>query len=217
MCGPIHRFAANGPGTERRFCPRRIRHGCSRQQPNPIYDLSRRSRRVTLRPPVNEADTWSILRDVKSATYRRSAKAISRLEAASIHYEMAARLQLSAPACWIISGAFGSHQAGSCTLDRKITDDFARNCWWRAAAWRRRSGSPGLGGGITASPAVIGPDHEKSGPGPRGDEMAGGMDKPAASLLKDLKSRGLLEDTIVFLDPGFGRLPCSPGAKGRGT
>jgi uncharacterized protein (DUF1501 family) len=45
--------------------------------------------------------------------------------------------------------------------------------------------------------------------------MAGGMDKPTAALIRDLKSRGLLEDTIVFWTTEFGRMPCSQGAKGR--
>jgi hypothetical protein len=46
-------------------------------------------------------------------------------------------------------------------------------------------------------------------------EMAAGMDRPTAALIKDLKSRGMLEDTIVFWTTEFGRMPCSQGAKGR--
>jgi arylsulfatase A-like enzyme len=41
------------------------------------------------------------------------------------------------------------------------------------------------------------------------------MDKPAAALLKDLKARGMLEDTIVMWTTEFGRMPCSQGSKGR--
>lgn len=40
-------------------------------------------------------------------------------------------------------------------------------------------------------------------------------DKPIAALLKDLKSRGLLEDTLVVWGGEFGRTPYSQGAKGR--
>ncbi len=40
-------------------------------------------------------------------------------------------------------------------------------------------------------------------------------DQPIAALLKDLKSRGLLEDTIVMWGGEFGRTPTSQGAKGR--
>lgn len=40
-------------------------------------------------------------------------------------------------------------------------------------------------------------------------------DQPIAALLKDLKSRGLLDDTIVLWGGEFGRTPTSEGAKGR--
>src|SRR5436305_8821435 len=40
-------------------------------------------------------------------------------------------------------------------------------------------------------------------------------DKPIATLLKDLKSRGMLEDTLVIWGGEFGRTPTSQGAKGR--
>ena len=45
--------------------------------------------------------------------------------------------------------------------------------------------------------------------------MGTSMDKPAAALIKDLKSRGLLDDTIVIWTTEFGRMPCSQGSKGR--
>jgi hypothetical protein len=40
-------------------------------------------------------------------------------------------------------------------------------------------------------------------------------DRPIAALLKDLKSRGMLEDTLVIWGGEFGRTPTSQGAKGR--
>ena len=41
------------------------------------------------------------------------------------------------------------------------------------------------------------------------------VDQPVAALLKDLKNRGLLEDTLVLWGGEFGRTPTSEGAKGR--
>jgi uncharacterized protein (DUF1501 family) len=41
------------------------------------------------------------------------------------------------------------------------------------------------------------------------------MDKPAAALIKDLKSRGMLDDTLVIWTTEFGRMPCSQGSAGR--
>ena len=40
-------------------------------------------------------------------------------------------------------------------------------------------------------------------------------DQPIAGLLKDLKSRGLLKDTLVIWGGEFGRTPMSEGANGR--
>jgi Protein of unknown function (DUF1501) len=40
-------------------------------------------------------------------------------------------------------------------------------------------------------------------------------DRPIAALLKDLKARGLLDDTLVLWGGEFGRTPTSEGAKGR--
>ncbi len=40
-------------------------------------------------------------------------------------------------------------------------------------------------------------------------------DRPIAALLKDLKARGLLEDTLVIWGGEFGRTPTSEGSKGR--
>ena len=41
------------------------------------------------------------------------------------------------------------------------------------------------------------------------------VDKPIAGLLKDLKSRGLLEDTLVIFGTEFGRSPAVQGKDGR--
>ncbi len=44
---------------------------------------------------------------------------------------------------------------------------------------------------------------------------AGQSDQPIAGLIKDLKSRGMLEDTLIIWSGEFGRTPWSEGAKGR--
>lgn len=41
------------------------------------------------------------------------------------------------------------------------------------------------------------------------------VDQPIAALLKDLKSRGLLEDTLVIFGTEFGRTPAAQGTDGR--
>ncbi len=47
------------------------------------------------------------------------------------------------------------------------------------------------------------------------EKMCGHVDKPIAALLKDLKARGLLQDTLVVWASEFGRTPMSQGGKGR--
>lgn len=42
-----------------------------------------------------------------------------------------------------------------------------------------------------------------------------GMAHGAAALIKDLKQRGMLEDTLILWTTEFGRMPCSQGSKGR--
>lgn len=45
--------------------------------------------------------------------------------------------------------------------------------------------------------------------------ICGHVDRPSAALIRDLKQRGLLEDTIVIWTGEFGRLPITEGADGR--
>ncbi len=47
------------------------------------------------------------------------------------------------------------------------------------------------------------------------EKMCGHVDQPIAALLKDLKQRGLLKDTLVVWCSEFGRTPNSQGSKGR--
>lgn len=46
-------------------------------------------------------------------------------------------------------------------------------------------------------------------------DKARAVDQPIAALIKDLKERGLFEDTLILWGGEFGRTPVSEGAKGR--
>jgi len=67
------------------------------------------------------------------------------------------------------------------------------------------------------TPPVRGVDrwdqHGKLFQGHTGNALA--VDKPIAGLLKDLKSRGLLNQTLVIWGGEFGRTPMSQGQDGR--
>ena len=43
------------------------------------------------------------------------------------------------------------------------------------------------------------------------------VDRPIAALIRDLKSSGLIDDTLVVWGGEFGRTPFSEGADGRGS
>ena len=126
---------------------------------------------------------------------------------------MAAKLQVSAPEVLDLSG--------ECLATRKlygvddpITEDFGSRC-----LVARRLLEKGVrfvqvwSGADNGFPRRNWDSHEDLAKdhGALGAEM----DQPAAALIKDLKSRGLLEDTIVYWTTEFGRMPCSQGSKGR--
>jgi hypothetical protein len=179
--------------------------------PNPIYDLfpPKDSRFITEK---TEAETSRLLREM-NAEHASSRDGDSRLDARIASYEMAAKLQLSAPEVLDISKESEATRK-LYGLDNHVTEDFGRNC-----LVARRMLERGVrfvqvwSGADNGFPRRNWDSHENLAKD-HGD-MAAGMDQPAAALIQDLKSRGLLDDTIVFWTTEFGRMPCSQGAKGR--
>ncbi|MFM8726756.1 MAG: DUF1501 domain-containing protein, partial [Planctomycetaceae bacterium] len=55
-------------------------------------------------------------------------------------------------------------------------------------------------------------DHENI---PGHADKARAVDQPIAALIRDLKERGLLEDTLILWGGEFGRTPVSEGSNGR--
>jgi arylsulfatase A-like enzyme len=47
------------------------------------------------------------------------------------------------------------------------------------------------------------------------EPLARNVDQPIAGLLRDLRSRGMLDDTLVVWTTEFGRTPSTDGPKGR--
>lgn len=69
-------------------------------------------------------------------------------------------------------------------------------------------------GGALGSPRINWDGHENIKE--NHDQQARLLDQPCAALLKDLKQRGLLEDTLVIWTSEFGRTPFTQGASGLG-
>jgi hypothetical protein len=137
----------------------------------------------------------------------------SRLTARIESYELAARLQLSAPEALEITGETEATKR-LYGLDRPITEDFGRRC-----LIARRLVERGVrfvqvwSGADNGFPRRNWDSHEDLARDHL--DMGTSMDQPAAALIKDLKSRGLLDETIVLWTTEFGRMPCSQGGAGR--
>ncbi len=141
----------------------------------------------------------------------------TELSARIASYELAAKLQLSAPQVADLS------QETAATHQRYGTDDpnatkagFARNCLLARRLLERGVRFVQLFNGAYAMGEGVGnwDGHRKL---KEQYTLHGPMlDPPAAALLKDLKARGMLNDTLVMWVTEFGRTPMfQQGANGR--
>jgi hypothetical protein len=205
-------FAPNGPANwGSGFLP--AAHQGTMVRPgtkNPIQDLfPPEEAKATKR---SEADGLGLLEKL-NRKHLATREGDSRLDARIASYELAARLQLSAPEVLDLSKESAATKK-LYGLDDKVSEDFGRNCLIARRLLERGvrfvqvwSGADnGFPRRNWDSHEDIARDH---------GEMGRGLDRPAAALIKDLKSRGLLDETIVLWTTEFGRMPCSQGSKGR--
>ncbi|MFN0171371.1 MAG: DUF1501 domain-containing protein [Bryobacteraceae bacterium] len=134
----------------------------------------------------------------------------SALEARIASYELAARMQVSAPEVFDLAKETEATRK-LYGLDRKETEDFGRRCLMARRMVERgvRFVQVWSGPGGASSNWDNHSSIEKELP-----PMAVSTDQPMAGLLTDLKARGLLEDTLVVWSTEFGRTPYSQGGKG---
>lgn len=178
--------------------------------PNPIADLHPPGDAYVT--PDGDADALSVL-NALNREHEASRAGDNRLNARIASYEMAAKLQLSAPDVLNLSGESDVTRK-LYGLDDPITEDFGRNCLIARRLLERGVRFVQVWSGAdNGHPRRNWDSHEDL----KKDhaDMAASMDKPAAALLKDLKARGMLDDTIVIWTTEFGRMPCSQGSAGR--
>ncbi|MFO1497197.1 MAG: DUF1501 domain-containing protein [Verrucomicrobiota bacterium] len=206
-------FAPNGPANwTAGFLPAAhqgtmIRLG----RPNPIFDLFPPASTGYI-TPASERATSTLLQDL-NREYASSRAGDSRLDARIASYEMAAQLQTSAPEVLDLSRETEATKK-LYGLDEKITEDFGLRCLVARRLLERGVRFVQVWSGAdNGFPRRNWDSHEDLARDHL--EMGTSMDKPAAALIKDLKARGLLEDTIVLWTTEFGRMPCSQGSKGR--
>jgi hypothetical protein len=135
----------------------------------------------------------------------------SRLEARIASYELAARMQLSAPEALDLAREPEPVRRLYGT-DDPVTADFARNCLTARRLLERgvRFVQVWSGTGGASKNWDNHTDIAKELP-----FIANQVDRPIAALLRDLKARGLLDDTLVIWTTEFGRMPFTQGSTGR--
>lgn len=179
--------------------------------PNPIHDLFPPSSAKFISKD-SERDGLALLGKINQQ-HRAARPDDSRLDARIQSYEMAAKLQLSAPEVMEIRGESEATR-NLYGMDNPLTEEMGRRC-----LVARRLIERGVrfvqvwSGADNGFPRRNWDSHENLAKDHW--DMGVAMDKPIAALLKDLKSRGLLDDTIVYWTTEFGRMPCSQGSKGR--
>jgi hypothetical protein len=178
---------------------------------NPVPDLfpNRNARFVT---PDAEREGLDLLARLNR---QQQAPGDSRLEARIRSYELAARMQLAVPEVLELRDETEPTRR-LYGLDDPRTRDFGRNCLIARRLIERgvRFIQLWCGSGLNGASGNW-DSHNDVRPGSDFERMCVRSDKPIAGLLKDLKQRGLLDETVVFWTTEFGRTPYSQSNTGR--
>ena len=221
---PDHRgFASNGPRNwASAFLPASNQGTMIfPQREQPIEDLHASADYLTA---AAEAEGRQLLQHL-NARYNSQRPGDSRLESRIRSYELAARMQLSAPEAFDLSQETAATKAmygladigASWPAEINIPEEaeyFGRKCLIARRLLERGvrfiqiwSGNDnGFPRRNWDSHEDIERDHKP---------LAMGMAIGTAALIQDLKQRGLLEDTIVLWTTEFGRMPSTQGSRGR--
>jgi Protein of unknown function (DUF1501) len=190
---------------------------------NPISDLfpAKGGDFIT---PASEARGAAVL-EMMNRVHAATREGDERLEARIRSYELAARMQLAAPEALDIStespailDMYGINNSRR-EWPKEINPPEEIDAFGRSCLVARRLLERGVrfvqvwSGNDNGFPRRNWDSHEdvERDHGP----LARGMARGASALIKDLKQRGLLDETIVFWTTEFGRLPSTQGGKGR--
>jgi hypothetical protein len=173
--------------------------------PNPIADLF---------PPPSakfitadgDKEGLAILKEM-NRDHAGSVQGDPRLEARIASYELAARMQVSAPEALDLSKETAATKK-LYGMDAPVTEPFGRNCLLArrllergvrfVQVWSGAGGPSGNWDNHADIPKELA-------------AIAAQVDRPTAGLLVDLKRRGLLADTLVVWSTEFGRQPFTQG------
>ena len=175
-----------------------------RSGPSPILNLAP----AAGQSPQRQRRNLDLLRELNGLN-RASVDPL--LDARAASYELAFRMQSHAPEAVDLSGETEETRR-LYGLDQPETEEFGGRCLAarrfveRGVRFVQLYHGGGPGDRTWDAHNDIEENHLR---------MAGEMDKPVAGLLKDLRRRGLLENTLVIWAGEFGRTPMSQGSVGR--
>ncbi|MEP6753964.1 MAG: DUF1501 domain-containing protein [Chthonomonadales bacterium] len=166
-----------------------------------------------LRPPAsitgsNQAATYDLLGQMNEWHLKEHPgddALASRIRA----YELAAKMQISAPEVTSIAGE-SERTKEMYGLNNPVTRSYGYNCLLTRRLIERGVRCVQLyNGGHFGEPRVNWDAHEDLVT--NHNKNAAILDKPTAALLRDLKQRGMLDETLVVFTTEFGRLPITEG------
>ena len=163
-------------------------------------------------PPDTEAATRNLLAALnKQHLARRDSSDV--LAARIRSYELAAKMQLAVPEVTNLNAETkATHTLYG--LDDPNSVEFGRGCLLARRLLERGVRFVQLfSGGAFSSPRINWDGHEDMRKN-HGRE-AGRIDQPIAGLLRDLRQRGLLDETLVLFTSEFGRTPFTQSAAGK--
>lgn len=189
-----------GPG----FLPAAYQGSLFRGGAEPVADLTGPAVLAPSRP-----GRMDLIRRLDRAALERTGGS-DALEAAISNFELAARMQTAVPELAnLASESRATRQLYG--LDERPTETFAQRCLLARRLVERGVRfievlCPPSGGDRWDQHSNLRVGHENN---------ARAVDKPIAGLLRDLKSRGLLDSTLVIWGGEFGRTPFAQGSDGR--
>jgi hypothetical protein len=160
----------------------------------------------------HERDSLRLLAQL-NASHLVATGADDVLEARLRSYELAARMQLAVPEVTDIQSESETTRADF-GLNAENTRDFGRNCLLARRLLERGVRFVQLfSGGAFGNPRINWDGHENVKENHSNEAVR--IDQPVAALLKDLRQRGLLDDTLVLFTSEFGRTPYAQSESGK--
>lgn len=187
------------------FLPAEHQGVIMRSRGNPIDDLFP----ATPQAPETEAAGSALLARLNER--HREARPDDDVLAARIQsYQLAAKMQMAVPEVANLDAETAETQR-LYGIDQDATADFGRTCLLARRLLERGVRFVQMfAGGAFGSPRINWDGHENMIEN-HGQE-AGRIDRPIAGLIRDLRRRGMLDDTLIVFTSEFGRTPFTQSA-----